>query len=323
VGVAVDHEVDAGELRQHVRAAVSVGSRLIVHAEVPQTDHDVSAVLFQRVDLRLRTVVQRGGAGGIAEERNALDQAGVDLGLGLRGLKAEEADLHAALGLIDIGRVKDALAVLEHVRANDLEVCLAEVVHQLGIAVVKLVVAERDDVIARGVHHLDGARALGYADVGVTLAEVARVGEDDLGAALDKLRLEGGDVGVAVDLAVYVVGVQDHGLAREVCRDVGERLGLGGHLVGGPCADTHQAEYHDQCQQQGQILANVLHAVSSLCNLEFALPTILVIFVAKSSLQKLEAENRQLAENIKKERRAFAYRFPVLMKYAPHMSLMV
>ena len=75
-------------------------------------------------------------------------------------------------------------------------------------------IAERDDIVTGGVHHFDGVKALGHADIARALAVVARINEDDLGALGLIIGLERGDVGVAGDCAVHIVGVQDHGLAR-------------------------------------------------------------------------------------------------------------
>ena len=123
------------------------------------------------------------GEGVLVSEGQALDERGVGLGLGLGGLHAEEADLHTGLGGVGVARVEDGGTVLiEDVRADDLELGLAHVFLELGIAVVELVVAEGDDVVARGIHHRDRISALGGADIGRALAEVAGVDEDDLGA---------------------------------------------------------------------------------------------------------------------------------------------
>ena len=185
-----------------------------------QGDHDVRALGPQRVDLLLCAGVQGRTVGArVGDEPDALDQAGIDLGLGLRGLHAEEADLQAGRALIRPRGGQDRTAVLVHVRADDRELRVSQIVHQLSIAVVELVVAQGRHVIARRVHHGDGVRALRQAHVGIALAEVARVRQDDRRPVLLELRPQGGDIRIPHDRPVYVVGVQDHRLSGIVALD--------------------------------------------------------------------------------------------------------
>ena len=239
---------------------MAVRSGLIVHTQVGQADDEVC--VRERVDLRLGALVQIA----LGEELDALDQGGVDLGLGLGRLHAEEADLHAGLGGVEVMTVINGLAVLQHVRAKDLAGELAEVFLHLGKAKVKLVVAEGNDIIAHGIHHGDGVRALGGADVGRALAEVTGVDENDLSALALQLALERGDVGIALQRAVHVVRVQDHGLAGVIIGQLFDCL----RLIVRHNADAER-ERHDHGKKQGQQLLCFLHPGSSFCLFGFPL----------------------------------------------------
>ena len=104
-------------------------------------------------------------------------------------------------------------------------------------------VAEGDDIVARGIHHRDRISALGGADIGRALAEVAGVDEDDLGALGLIVGLELCDVGIALDRTVHVIRMQNDSLARH----------LGFRISGGVRrkAGHSQAENHRHCEQDG------------------------------------------------------------------------
>ena len=104
-------------------------------------------------------------------------------------------------------------------------------------------VAEGDDIVAGGVHHRDRISALGGADIGRALAEVAGVDEDDLGALGLIVGLELCDVGIALDRAVHVIRMQNDGLARH--------LGFRFNGVVRCKAGHSQAEDHCHCEQDG------------------------------------------------------------------------
>ena len=236
MGVAVDDEVDALDCGVKIGGAVRSG--LSVHAQMRKADDDIR--ILERRDL----IGGRLGEGVLVSEGQALDERGVGLGLGLGGLHAEEADLHTGLGCVGVARVEDGGTVLiEDVRADDLELGLAHVFLELGIAVVEFVVAEGDDVVARGIHHRDRISALGGADIGRALAEVAGVDEDDLGALGLIVGLELCDVGIALDRTVHVIRMQNDSLARH----------LGFRISGGVRrkAGHSQAEDHRHCEQDG------------------------------------------------------------------------
>ena len=236
VGVAVDDEVDALDCGVKIGGAVRSG--LSVHAQMRKADDDIR--ILERRDLIGGSL----GEGVLVSEGQALDERGVGLGLGLGGLHAEEADLHTGLGGVGVVRIEDGGTVLiEDVRADDLELGLAHVFLELGIAVVEFVVAEGDDVVARGIHHRDRISALGGADIGRALAEVAGVDEDDLGALGLIVGLELCDVGIALDRTVHVIRMQNDSLARH----------LGFRISGGVRrkAGHSQAENHRHCEQDG------------------------------------------------------------------------
>ena len=91
MGVTVDDEVQTGHLGIDVGGAVA--DALVVDAEVEQTDDDVGARGLDLIDELLRAGIELLGL----LEGEALDQAGVDLGVGFGGLETDEADLDALL----------------------------------------------------------------------------------------------------------------------------------------------------------------------------------------------------------------------------------
>ena len=93
---------------------------------------------------------------------------------------------------------------------------VAEVRLQLGEAVVKLVVAQRHGVVAHGIHQLHGGSALAEADVGRALAEVTGIQQHhSAGAPVVALVSQCRNLGVFVNSAMYVVGVQNDRLALQ------------------------------------------------------------------------------------------------------------
>ena len=244
MGVTVDDEVNA--LDGGIEIGGAIGSRLGVDAQMRKADDNVG--VLERCDLIGGSL----GEGVTGRKGQALDERRVGLGLGLGGLHAEEADLHTGLGGVGVIRVEDGRAILvEDVRADDLELGLAHVFLELGIAVVELVVAEGNDIVAGGIHHRDRISALGDTDIGRALAEVAGVDEDDLGALGLIVGLERSDAGIAIDRTMHIIGVQNDSLARHRC--------FFGHDFGLICgcrvlerkAGHSQAENHCHCEQDG------------------------------------------------------------------------
>ena len=249
VGVAVDEQVDALDVLHHIIGAVGLGG--VVHAEVAQGDDDVGIPLVAgHVHILLGDLVQILAA----DEVQALHQGGVGLGLALGGGHAHNGDAEQ-LGLVAVVGIdgggaaggEDQIALIVHqVVAGDHEIALVlfQVLHQLGEAIVKLVVAQGDDVIAHQGHHVQGGCALAEADVGRALAVVTGVQQDHLVSALVvALVPQSSHLGVLVDSAVDIVGVQDDGLALQGVREP-VRL-----LVLAPGSRDHQRQRHDQRQQ--------------------------------------------------------------------------
>ena len=247
--MAVDDEVDALHVLGQIIRGVGLGA--LVNAQMREADDEVCALRLQVCDLCGRAVIEllavRSG-----EELQALNELGVGLGLRLGRLETEEADFHAALFDDGVG-VKDGLAVgAEHVSAQDLEFGGLHVLHQLRIAVVKLMVAEGDNVIAGRVHHGHRVRALVDADIDGALTVVAGVGKDDLRALRLIVRLQGCHGRVQIDRTVHVVRVQDDGLSvQRLCR------------LGRKCRAA-QAQHEAKHQQQRKQFLHVLHVISSV-----------------------------------------------------------
>ena len=244
VGVTVDDEVNA--LDGGIEISGAIGSGLSVDAQMRKADDNVC--VLERRDLIGGSL----GEGVTGRKGQTLDERRVGLGLGLGGLHAEEADLHTGLGGVGVVRIEDGGAILiEDVRADDLELGLAHVFLELGVAVVELVVAEGDDIVAGGIHHRDRISALGDTDIGLALAVVAGVDENDLGALGLIVGLELCDVGIAIDRTMHIIGVQNDSLARH--------RGFFGHDFGLSCscrvldrkAGHSQAENHCHCEQDG------------------------------------------------------------------------
>ena len=218
VGVAVNEHVDAGHGVQHVDGPVAGG--LGVNAQVPQADDVVTASGFQGIHFglgQLHHVLA-------ADEGHALDLGGVGLGGGLRGLQAEDTDLLAIGGGEDGVAVEGGGPIILDVGRQNGEVGLGRDGLQIGVAVVKLMVAHGGGVIAGGVHQFDGRLALGGADGWVALDIVAGIHQQGVGPGGGVALFCGGELGVPGDAAVYVIGVQDDDVAGQVLRRGGGRL---------------------------------------------------------------------------------------------------
>ena len=249
VGVAVDDEIDALHVLGQIIGGVGLGA--LVHAQVREADDDVGTLRLEVGNLRGRAGIEL-AAVLAGEELQPLDELRVGLGLGLGGLKTEEADLHAALFDDGIG-VKDGLSVrAEHVRAQDLELGGLHVLRQLRIAVVELVVANGGHVVAGGIHHGHRVGALVDADIDGALAVVAGIGQNDLGALRLIVGLQGCHGCVQIDCTVHVIRVQDDGLSAQRLRFVGRKR------------RARQAQDQAQHQQQRKQFLRVLHVVSSV-----------------------------------------------------------
>ena len=131
---------------------------------------------------------------------------------------------------------------------------------EAGRMQVEIVVPENRHVVLRGVHHLDGAYAFAGADIRIPLAEIARVGQDHVGAQALEDGAQAGDTGVSVELAVNVVGVENDRFAGIVRVQVIPDIRVGQVLVRGPVlfpgrlgkGGGHAQEHHkgqDQCKQ--------------------------------------------------------------------------
>ena len=281
LGVAVDEHVDAGDLGENVNGAVARG--LVADAEVAEADDVIAAVGHESVNLVLGVAVEL--VPGHEADADYLGRMG--LGGGLGGLKAEEAYLGAA-DLDGPAGVEHGLAVAGDV-GDDGELGVLGDVREVLPAVVKLVVAQRGHIVAGEVHELDGGGALGLTHIDAALDEVAVVDQQHRGALGLVLGLEGRDLGVVLDGAVDVVGVDDDDLAgglgggllgrglflggrfflslfafgRSLCRVAGLfGGGTGVSVVGGSArriGRAAQGEDHSEHEQQAQQLLACLH----------------------------------------------------------------
>ena len=152
-------------------------------------------------------------------------------------------------------------------------------------------VAGGSHIVAHQVHQFDGGGSLGDADAGLALAEIAGVHQQHHSALGLVLGLERRQLGVALDAAVYVVGVEDDdhvlqlrlsgavfvrrggllrfGLSLVLVLVLGIRFGAldgVGRFFVSVCvrreSGDHQAEHHDQRQQQCQKLAFCFHLLT-------------------------------------------------------------
>ena len=243
VGVTVDEHVDAVHVLQQVDGAVAHG--LGINAQVTQTYDDVAALGGQSVHLGLGAV-EHLLAG---QEGNTLDLGGVGLGGGFGGVQTEEADLGAVGCGEDDVVAEGKLAVVLDVGSQDGEVGLGGQIHQVGEAIVKLVVAGGGHVVTGQVHELHSRCALGDAHGGVTLDKVAGVCQQHIRACVLVGLLQGGHRCVAADAAVDIVGVQDDDGTCHV-------LVFGLNSAGG----NGQGEGHHHSQEESRELVPLLHS---------------------------------------------------------------
>ena len=251
--MSVNDEIHAGHFGQQVNGAVAVCSGFGVHTEVAQTDDEVHTLCLQVIHSTLSGLIQvfKGSEG------DFLDHAGVDLGGGFRGFQTEETELHAALGGDDGGAGQDGLAgfVSNHVAADRGELGLGEVLHQLSITEVEFMVAQGDQVITCGVHHFDCGSALGSAHIGGALAEVAGIDSDHFSTMILEPGAQGGDIGIALESAVHVIGVKNDGGAGIVGAQVAcENFRCGSIVsIGHVCRSGHAyCKDHDEGEDQTQ-----------------------------------------------------------------------
>ena len=249
VAVAVQHHVDAGDLGQRVNGTVAVGLGLIVHAQVEQADHEVrvSADFIHGLLGRFIQLV-KGGKG------DHVDQAGVDLGDGFGSFHTDETDLQAAFRGDDSGGGENCLSrfIQRDAGADHREFGIGQVVHQLSITEVEFMVAQCHNGVAGGVHHLDSSGTLAGTDINGALAEVTGVGQDHFSAQGFEVITQAGDIGITIDLAVYVVGMQDDGLAGIILGQFILEISLGGIIRGGPVSVFRESGTAPQQQTQGQ-----------------------------------------------------------------------
>ena len=242
--MAIDEQVDAGHILQQIDGAVLGHSGLIIDAQVAQAHNDVAALGFQSVHLSLCDLIHVLSTC----EAHALNLGGMGFGSGLGGAQTEHADL-GAVGGGEHGVVTERqFAVLGDVGGQDGELGFLCQSGQVVITVVKLMVAGCHSVVAGSIHQFHSGLSLRDADTGLALNEVTGIQKEHIGTLGFQLLLHSGDGGITVDRAMHIVGVQDHDAAGQVFF----RLGCKG---GG-----HQAEDHDERQQQRQHLLCVFHA---------------------------------------------------------------
>ena len=256
--MAVNEHVNAGDLLQQINGAVGGSGGLIVNAQVAQADDVVAPGLGQLVNLRLGHSVHILAGG----ELHANRLAGVALGLGLGGVQTEHAQLDAVLGLKDDVVAKGQLAVIGDVGGQDGELSGPGQLGQVLIAVVELVVAGGGRVVAGHVHQLNGNSALGGAHRGLALAEVAGVHHQNIRAGLLVQGLQRGHLGVALDGAVDVVGVENDdravSLRRYLKRGGRSAVRVAARVLVRHGADGH-AKGHNHRQQKREQLVPLSH----------------------------------------------------------------
>ena len=248
--MTVDEHIDTGDLLQQVDGAVGGGGSLLVDAQVAQADDVVALSGGQGIHLLLGDLIHLLAAG----KGHALDLGGIGLGSGLRGIQTEHADLGAVGGLEGDVVTKSQLPVVLDVGGQNGELGGLGVGLKDLVAIVELVVARSSHIVTHQVHQLNGSSALGDADGGIALAEVARVHQQDVGALGLIFGLQGGDLGVLRNSAMDVVGVQDDDAAVKF-----RRIGRFFICEGG---DRH-AKGHDHRQQQSKKLVPLFHIGSS------------------------------------------------------------
>ncbi len=207
MGMAVDEKVDAGDRGQQIRRPVAGG--FIVNAQVAEADDEVAVLCLKEVNLGLGDGehVLPGGKG------HTLNHGGVRLRGGFGGVQTEHADLRTVRrgehGVVAEGQG----AVVPDVGGNDFELGILHNFGQAGVAVVKLVVAQRTDVISGQIHEVHRGSAFRHAYVGGSLGEVAVFHKEHIGALGFVFGLQGRDLGITVDITVHIVGMQDDNLS--------------------------------------------------------------------------------------------------------------
>ena len=231
MGVTVDKHVNTLDFFQQVERTVALG--LVVNSQMAQADDIIALLGFQGVDFLLSDVehILTGGEG------HALDLSGMGFGSGFGSGQAEDADFLSALGSQD-GMGAFNLAIQHNVGGDDGKLGVFGNLLEVGVTVIELMIADGGCVVAGQVHQFHGGFALGDADGGIALNEVAGVQKQDLRARLLVSRLQSRSLGVSGNSAVYVVGVEDDDGAFS---HVIQRAGRDG-----------QREHHSQGQQQGQ-----------------------------------------------------------------------
>ena len=248
MGVAINEEVHAGHILHEINGAIGGGG--IVHAQMTQSDHDVALAFFAGdLDAGLSCVIQLFAL----QEVNDLHQRGVGFGHSFGSSHAKDGQIEQGVAIIvrnrssSVGIVDGVALVIHQVDAAHHEFGLAgsHVRLQLGETIVKLVVTQSDNVVAHRIHHFNGGSALAQAHIGRALAEVARVHQDHRGSALGvALISQSGHLGVLVDGAMDIVGVQDNSLAVQ---------GFGESKAGlllSPRRGHQQGQGHDHGQEQ-------------------------------------------------------------------------
>jgi len=205
VAVAVDEQVDAGGVGNHIDGAVA--GALVIHAQVADAHNQVAARFLQRVNLRLRAGIQLLARG----EGDAAHLVRMGLGHGLGGVQAEHAHLEIALFkdhmILEFELAADFIG---DVGGQDGEVGKLGVLQQVVDAPVQLMIAGRHRVIARGVHEFKGGLAVVQVDQGRALGGVARIQQQHLRALSLQVLFHLRDGGIAP----YAIG--GHGAAMNI-----------------------------------------------------------------------------------------------------------
>ena len=274
VGMTVDEGVQAGGVGDEVLGVPGIGSGIV--AQMAQGDDHVG-LLGGGVDGLLDRGVQSGAvlAAGDAVDvvtLGVLEVGRGGFGEGFGGGDADDGYLFAAQlkHLVGVQHVLagDAVLLVEEVAGDIGEAGPLDQLHAAVHAVVKLMVAQRGQVIARGVHQLDNGLALVHGAVGGALDMVAGIHQQDALALGGQLLLQSGNGGIAqrlVDVSVHIVGVKDDNLAGcgrglgGLLRG-GDRHGRGGDVFGG--GGDAQGKHHRQGKQQRQELVYVAHDTS-------------------------------------------------------------
>ena len=259
--MAVDEHVNARDLVEQVDGADTGAGALLINAQMAQADDVVALGLGQFVHLSLGSGIQvLAGSKG-----NALDLGGVRLGGSLGGIQTEDADLSAALGGEDGIGIKSHRILIGDVGRQDGELSSRGQGLQVLITVVELVVAGGGSIIARHIHQLDSGSALGDADIGRALDKIAGIQQVHGSAGLLVHGLQRGDLGVVLNRAVDVVGVENDNRILSILGDLirGNRL-CGRFALFPVCqASRGQTKGHDHRQQEGEQLVPLSHGWGS------------------------------------------------------------